>query len=198
MLVAAVEKYGGRKWTLVAKAVPGRNGKSCRLRWENQLKPGVDHSPFTKQEIDIIIAGHRKHGNHWSMIARELPSKRTDNAVKNFWNSHVKHLKRDRTGDSEDSGADRAQRMRVGPFDAMMAAGSPSMMPMFAPTGPFPMMMYGQPGLPHAMFPQLYGAAMADPRAQAAMYNIFNSDAARTAQQGSLSAMISNPQGTRF
>jgi myb proto-oncogene protein len=28
-----VAKLGARNWSLIAKAIPGRSGKSCRLRW---------------------------------------------------------------------------------------------------------------------------------------------------------------------
>lgn len=33
----------------------GRSGKSCRLRWCNQLNPDVKKEPFTELEDAIII-----------------------------------------------------------------------------------------------------------------------------------------------
>ena len=42
-----VEKLGARNWTLIARGIPGRSGKSCRLRWCNQLDPQVKRKPFT-------------------------------------------------------------------------------------------------------------------------------------------------------
>lgn len=42
-----VEKFGARNWSLIARGIPGRSGKSCRLRWCNQLNPGVKRKPFT-------------------------------------------------------------------------------------------------------------------------------------------------------
>ena len=46
ILVAYVANFGPKQWnTLHTKGLLKRNGKSCRLRWVNQLKPGlqVDH-----------------------------------------------------------------------------------------------------------------------------------------------------------
>ncbi|XP_010273109.1 PREDICTED: transcription factor LAF1-like [Nelumbo nucifera] len=85
-----VLQHGHGCWSTVPiKAGLQRNGKSCRLRWINYLRPGLKHGVFTIQEEETILSLHRLLGNKWSQIAQHLPG-RTDNEIKNFWNSYLK------------------------------------------------------------------------------------------------------------
>nr|AFK36884.1 unknown [Medicago truncatula] len=89
-LLAYIDEHGHGSWrALPAKAGLQRCGKSCRLRWTNYLRPDIKRGKFSLQEEQTIIQLHALLGNRWSAIATHL-AKRTDNEIKNYWNTHLK------------------------------------------------------------------------------------------------------------
>ncbi|KAG6475429.1 myb-related protein 308-like [Zingiber officinale] len=90
LLIAYIKAHGEGCWRSLPKAAGlQRCGKSCRLRWINYLRPDLKRGNFTGEEDELIIKLHRMIGNKWSVIAGRLPG-RTDNEIKNYWNTHIK------------------------------------------------------------------------------------------------------------
>ncbi|GMI85116.1 ARABIDOPSIS THALIANA MYB DOMAIN PROTEIN 3, myb domain protein 3 [Hibiscus trionum] len=89
-LIDYIRVHGEGCWRSLPKAAGLlRCGKSCRLRWINYLRPDLKRGNFTEEEDELIIKLHSLLGNKWSLIAGRLPG-RTDNEIKNYWNTHIK------------------------------------------------------------------------------------------------------------
>ncbi|MCL7046975.1 hypothetical protein MKW94_021753 [Papaver nudicaule] len=89
-LINYIKTHGEGCWRSLPKSAGLlRCGKSCRLRWINYLRPDLKRGNFTEEEDELIIKLHSLLGNKWSLIAGRLPG-RTDNEIKNYWNTHIK------------------------------------------------------------------------------------------------------------
>ncbi|CAA7388950.1 unnamed protein product [Spirodela intermedia] len=102
LLVNYIKAHGEGSWRSLPKnAGLLRCGKSCRLRWINYLRSDLKRGNISPEEEEAIIKLHTSLGNRWSLIAAQLPG-RTDNEIKNYWNSHLSrriHRLRRRDGD---------------------------------------------------------------------------------------------------
>ncbi|CAG9313420.1 MYBL2_2 [Blepharisma stoltei] len=97
-----VTQYGTKNWAFISRNLNEalhdshciRKGKHCRERWHNHLNPDLNKGEWSYEEDIKLLCLKQKIGNKWSIIAKELPG-RTENGVKNRWNSLMKKAKRD-------------------------------------------------------------------------------------------------------
>uniref|UniRef100_A0A453CW37 Myb-related protein Zm1 n=1 Tax=Aegilops tauschii subsp. strangulata TaxID=200361 RepID=A0A453CW37_AEGTS len=126
-LIAYIQKYGHANWRALPKQAAGllRCGKSCRLRWINYLRPDLKRGNFTVEEEETLIKLHNMLGNKWSKIAACLPG-RTDNEIKNVWNTHLKKRVAASAGEQKKGGAKGKKKTTCVDVPAPAPSPSPS------------------------------------------------------------------------
>lgn len=88
-LLALIAQFGPRNWSKIASHFPNRQGKQCRERWHNHLNPHINKNKWTSREERVLLQAYLRYSSKWAIIARFLPG-RTDNCIKNHYNSTIK------------------------------------------------------------------------------------------------------------
>lgn len=88
LLVEQVNKYGPRKWNIIAQALPGRTSRQCRDRYMNYLEAGLTNEPWSSEDDRLLEHLFTVYGTKWSLISKHFNG-RSSNNIKNRWYTHL-------------------------------------------------------------------------------------------------------------
>jgi hypothetical protein len=89
VLLGLISRFGPARWSTISAHMPGRQGKQCRERWHNHLNPEIRKVSWHEDEEWLLFLLHKLYGNKWAILAQMIQG-RTDNTIKNHWNSIMK------------------------------------------------------------------------------------------------------------
>ncbi|KAK3389473.1 hypothetical protein B0H63DRAFT_556622 [Podospora didyma] len=89
----AVGKLGTR-WLAVAIEVGTRNGEQCAKRWNDNVNPELDHSPWSAEEDKLILPLVALYGHNWKLISQSFPQARAPLSIKNRYSLLMRRQKR--------------------------------------------------------------------------------------------------------
>ena len=82
-----------KAWAKIAQFLHMRNGKQCRERYRNHLRPELCKGEWSVEEDTEIWNRVREVGTKWAAISELFMPTRTDNDIKNRWNSIIRKPK---------------------------------------------------------------------------------------------------------
>ncbi|KIO13068.1 hypothetical protein M404DRAFT_994019 [Pisolithus tinctorius Marx 270] len=84
----------GQSWVDVAAAMPGRTNDQCRDRWNEQVNPNLNRSPWSPEEDKALLDVVRENENAaWKEISKLLGTGRTDTMCRNRYLTLQRGLK---------------------------------------------------------------------------------------------------------